>query len=323
MRSLRAVREIHIGLGESWALASAVSYALGNVLTRVVSVGGDPLAGSIIRTLPLMFASLGIMAWRYGGIARLLPRRAGFMGWRGLGVLAFAGLVNTPVSIVALYLAFRYGGVLVAVPIFSINPLWGALIAVPFLGEAFNKLIGGGIVATMIGIALLTYGQHVGTPVSPQWPLGVVYAMLTSLSWGLGANLRRYVLKRGLDVFWLNGITSTAGIVLLTAILAGMGRLDTVFEFSSTQIWQLFSAGGLSAIGNWTLSAAFVLTVVASVTTLKSLDIVIASLLAIFFLGEVLNLPVGLGILIIIAGVLLVQTGMARPSRAVETVSAN
>lgn len=319
MANLEKKLLIQIGKGEWWAIASALGFALSNLMTRVVSVGGDPLAGTIIRSLPLILVSLVLMAWRHNEYTNLMPKREEFLGWRALGLLAFSGLVVVPVSILSLYLAFRYGGVLVAVPIFAVNPLWGALIAVPFLGEAFNKRIGGGIIVTVVGIALLTYGQHVGTPVSSKWMLGVIYASITALTWALIANFRRYLLSNGINLFWMIGITSTIGTIVLLAFLAGQGRLDTLSEFSSTQIWQLLSAGGLNAIGNFTLSAAFTSTTVASVTTLKSLDVVIASVVAIFFMGEVLNLSVGLGIILLVGGIIVVQTGKALPLLVRET----
>lgn len=228
--------------------------------------------------------------------------------------LAISSVIIVPVGIVALYLAFRYGGILVAVPILSINPLWGALIAVPFLGEVFNRQIGIGIITSIVGIALLTYGQYVGAPVSPLWPLGVVFALITAFSWALTANLRRYFLSEDLDIFWMIGINSSVAVGVLIVILIGLGRIYTLFEFSLTQIWQLLVSGGLSAAGNFTLTAALALATVASVTTLKSLDIVITSLIAVLFLGEILNLPIVMGIILIVGGVFIVQAGKMVPT---------
>jgi DME family drug/metabolite transporter len=298
--------------GEIWAIASALTYALGNVMTRVVSVGGDPIAGTILRTLPVALISLGMMVLRRGEATRLQPRQEKFIGWRALGMMIVYGLIITPMSMVVLYLAFRFGGVLVAVPVFAVNQLWGAMIAVPFLGEAFNRRIGGGIVASMIGIALLTYGQHVGTPVSPQWPLGVVFALLTAFSWALGANFLRYLFKKGMDIFWVVGITSGTGIMVLISVLAVQGNLGTMVEFSTPEFAQLILAGTLSAIGTITLSVAFLSITVASATTLRNLEVVIASIIAIIFLGEVLNIPIGVGVALIIAGVITVQMGKDR-----------
>lgn len=295
-----------------WALASAVTYALGNVLTRVVSVEGDPLAGSILRTVPLILISLLVMVWRYKEVTRLMPNHEDFMGWKAIWTLLLFGLLITPVSIFGIYLAFRYGGVLIAVPILSIHPLWAAMIAVPFLGEAFNKRMGAGIITVIIGIILLTYGQQTGTPFSSQWVLGAAVAMLTSLSFAIGANFRRYLIQGGMDIFWQLGITASLGTGLLVLFLAGQGNLDTLAQFTTTQFWQLMISGTLSAAGNFTISAAFIYTTVAKVTTIKSLDTVIASVIAVVFLSEVLNLPVGVGITLILIGVLAVQIASAQ-----------
>lgn len=317
MSILKAVRGIRLGAGEWWALGSALTYAFANVMTRVVSVIGDPLAGSIIRILPITVLGCGLMLWRYREtMRRLLPGRQNFFGWRAVGLLALYTLVISPLASIGIYLAFRYGGVLVAVPVISLHPLWGALIAVPFLGEVVNRRIGGGIVAAVIGIGLLTYGQHVGAPVSTQWPLGLVYAAVTALCFAMGANLNRYLIPRGVDIFSLLGITNAGSLLVLTLGLWAAGRLHTLTAFSTDEIWRLFLAGGLSGLGSITLFAAFAFTTVASATTLKSLDAGLASLIAIFALGEAVNWPVSLGLVLILGGAVVVQAGMARPAVA-------
>lgn len=295
-----------------WALTSAFAYSLGNVTARVVSVEGDPLAGSILRTLPLLLLSFFMMLWRYKEVTRLMPKHENFMGWKAIRVLFFFGFVVTPVSIFGLYMAFRYGGVLIAVPVLSVHPLWAALIAVPFLGEAFNQRIGAGIISVIIGVILLTYGQQIGVPVSDQWLLGGAAALITSLAFATGAVFRRFLISGGMDIFWQLGITASLGIGLLVLILAGLGKLDTLAQFTATQYWQLMISGGLSAAGNFTISAAFIYTTVASVTTLKSLDTVIATVIAVVFLGEIINLPIGLSILLILIGILNVQIGISK-----------
>jgi uncharacterized membrane protein len=112
-----------------------------------------------------------------------------------------------------------------------------------------------------------------------------------------------------MDIFWQLGITASLGTGLLTVILAATGKLDTLGEFTNTQFWQLMISGALSAAGNFAISAAFIYTTVASVTTLKSLDTVIASVIAVVFLDEMLNLPIGLSVVLILIGVLTVQLG--------------
>lgn len=314
MVNSRAVRVLQWGAGEWWAGASAATYAFANVMIRVVSVVGDPLAGAFIRILPLAVLTLGVMVWRYRGtMRRLLPWHEDFFGWQAMGLLTFYTLVISPLANLVIYLAFRYGGVLVAVPVMSLHPLWGALLAVPFLGEAFNRRIGGGIVAAVAGIALLTYGQHVGTPVSPEWPLGLLYGMLTGLCFAAGANLNRYLIPRGLDVFSLLAITNLGALVVLGLVIAGQGRLETLASFSPSELGKLTLAGVLSGLGSFTLFTAFAFTTVASVTTLKSLDTGLASLIAVLMLGEAVNLPIGIGLLLILGGAFVVQMGKPAP----------
>jgi drug/metabolite transporter (DMT)-like permease len=320
MPSANAERLSRFGTGEWWALGSALTYALANVMTRVVSVTGDPLAGSIIRILPITFLGCGLMVWRYRPtLRRLQPGRQDFFGWRALGLLALYTLVISPLASLAIYLAFRYGGVLIGVPVMSTHPLWGALIAVPFLGEAFNKRIGGGIFAAVIGIGLLTYGQHIGVPVSSQWPLGLLYATVTALCFAVGANLNRYLIPRGVDVFSLLGITNAGALVVLGAGLWASGRLNMLTTFSAGEVGRLFLAGGLSGLGSITLFTAFAFTTVASATTLKSLDTGLASLIAIVALNEAVNWPVGLGLVLIVGGAWAVQMGKVLRPTTVST----
>jgi drug/metabolite transporter (DMT)-like permease len=303
------------GPGEWLAAGGAINHALGNVLTRVASVGGDPWAGSILRTIPIAIIGIVVMAFRPEQGAKLLPRNKYFLGWRAIKLLVFYCLVIAPVSLISFYMAIRYGGVLVAVPIFATNPLLSALIAIPFLGEAFNWRIGGGIILTIFGIVILTYGQHIGSPVSANWPLGVLFALVTSLSWAAAANLSRDLLPQGLDLFWLLGLTNGMGIIVMISILASVGRLDALGDFSLFHVGQLMLSGIFSGMGGLLLSAGFLYTSVASVTTIKSIDVAIATILAVAFLGESINVMIASGIVIILGGVLIVIAG--KPEQAI------
>jgi len=296
------------------AVGGAINHALGNVLTRVASVGGNPWAGSILRTLPTAIIGFVGMAFRREQGGKLLPRSKDFLGWRSIRLLIFYCLVIAPVSLISFYLAIRYGGVLVAVPIFATNSLLSALIAIPFLVEAFNRRIGGGIGLTMFGIVILTYGQHVGSPVSAKWPLGVIFALLTSLSWAAAANLSRYLLPRGLDLFWLLGLSNGVGIIVMVSILASLGQLDALGEFSPLHTGQLLLSGIFSGIGGLLLSAAFLYTSVAIVTTIKSIDVALATVLAVLLLGESISVLIVSGIVLILGGVLIVIAG--KPEQA-------
>ncbi|MEK7278527.1 MAG: hypothetical protein AAB427_14340, partial [Chloroflexota bacterium] len=102
-----AERLSRFGAGEWWALGSALTYAFANVMTRLVSVTGDPLAGSIIRTLPITIIGCGLMVWLHREtMRRLLPGHQQFFGRRVIGLLAIYALVISPLASFAIYLAF-------------------------------------------------------------------------------------------------------------------------------------------------------------------------------------------------------------------------
>jgi drug/metabolite transporter (DMT)-like permease len=298
---------MRIGIGEWWASGAAVAFAAGNVLTRVGAVEGDPLAGTVIRVIPLAAFGLVMMALRQESVVQLLPRRAEFVGWRILGLIVIYGIVIAPLAHVWLFLAFRYGVILVAVPLFSTFPLLGALLAVPFLGERFNRRIAAGIIFTSIGITVLTYGQHVGEPVSAQWQLGALYGLLTGLVWAISSNVGSYLLRRGTSIFTLIGITISMSALVLTLILAVDTRLAAFGSFSASAYWLLLLSGLFLGVAQYCLFKAFQLTSIASASTVKVLDIVVASAVAVLWLGETMNVPIAVGILLIVGGIVVVQ----------------
>ena len=307
MTALRLSNRLRFGRGEWLALGAAITYGVSNTLTRVGATQGDALAGSIVRLLPLVLMALGMMAWRPKHAVRLLAWRPEFVGWRDIGWLTFYSLVVTPLSQLSIFLALRFGGVLVAVSLFSTFPLFGALIAIRFLGQAFNRRIGAGIVTCLLGITLLTLGQYSGRPFSPLWPVGAVCALLAGLTWGTSANLSGHLLRRGLDVYTLLVVTTVTAVVVLSLGLTAAGGVNVISAFRGTDLWTLLAAGLLNGLAQAMLWSAFGLTTVASAGAIKTLDAVIASAIAVSLLGEVINVFVALGIAFIVGGVIVVQ----------------
>lgn len=301
------------GPGEWFALGAAIAFAAANVLTRVAAEEGNAIAGTVIRLFPVALLGLAMMVRQRGGAGPSLVRRANFLGWTDLGLLVFYSLVVAPLAHVFLFLAFRFGGVLVAVPFFSTFPLIGALIAVPFLGEMLNRQIVTGIILTIVGIASLTYGQYTGVPVSSQWRLGALFGLLTALMWAMSSNLSGRLLRKGVSVYTVIGVTMTVSAIILTMILALSGQLESLQTFSTGALWSLLFSGLLLGLAQYFLFSAFALTTVASASTIKTLDVGLATAAAVLLLDEVINLPIGLGILLVIGGIILVQVAKAAP----------
>ncbi len=304
---LNSIRTLRIGVGEWLALGAALSFAGASSVLRGVAVAFDPLAGTVIRLLPLALFSLGMMALRRKRAARVITARAGSFGWRYIGWLAFASLVATPVAHLSLFLSLRYSGLLVAVPAYSTQQLFSALLAIPVLGESFSKRLRAGIVVSLLGITLLSYGQHSGVPVSALWPLGMAFGLLTGAMWGIRNSIGARLLRMGLELFTWHGITTAASVAVITLILALSGNLQALSIESINSVRTLLIAGVMTALGQYLIFAAVKRTTVASASTLKSLDVVFTSLVAVALLGEVISLSIALAIVLIFAGTIVVQ----------------
>ncbi len=317
---LNSIRSPRLGAGEWLALGAALSFAGTSSVLRGVAISFDPLAGTIIRLLPLALFSVGMMAVRHKRASRVVAGREGGVGWRYIGWFAFASLVATPVAYLSLFLSLRFSGLLVAVPAYSTQQLFSALLAIPVLGESFSKRLGVGIVLSLLGITLLSYGQQGGVSVSASWPLGMAFGLLTALMWGIRNSLGALLLRRGMEPFTWHGITTTASVAVVALVMAVSGNLQALSIESIADIRTLLLAGVMTALGQYMIFAALKRTTVASASTLKSLDVVFTSLVAVVLLGEVINLSIGLAILLIFAGAIIVQLAKGPKPKNMPTI---
>jgi drug/metabolite transporter (DMT)-like permease len=227
--------------------------------------------------------------------------------WRLAAMLVGYGLLTFVIANPLLFAALRMGGVLVATPVTGTQTLWASVIAAIFLRERFSPKIAGGIATTIAGIALLALSQSSGTPVSSTWWLAVPYALGTALCWALSGVLITAAMRRGVDRFPALAIATGSGILVLNLILLFTGQIDTYVSTSVQAQGIVLLAGLLNVIALVSITTALSLTSVASATTLNSLQIGLAPLIAWLALGERLDLAMAIGILLISAGVVIVQ----------------
>jgi uncharacterized membrane protein len=118
-----------------------------------------------------------------------------------------------------------------------------------------------------------------------------------------------YTMRRGVDPFQAVAIPTMVGLGVLNGYLLATGQIDLYGETSTRILGSLLTAGVFSAVALISLTMALNLTTVASATTLNSLQVAIAPVIAWIFMGEDMNLVAALGILTILAGVIVVQRG--------------
>jgi drug/metabolite transporter (DMT)-like permease len=302
----RPPQHIRLGRGELWALGAALSYALYQVFLRV-AVRGDELndmVGTTVQAIPILLFSVA-MSWfvkrRDRGMVSPLS------DWKLMGALVANGLLLFVVATPLLFAALRLGGVLITSPLTGTQVLWAALLAAIMLRERLTHTMVLGMVVSVTGIAVLTWGRSGGAELGDRWWLAVPFGLATALCWSLAGVLITYDMRRGVDRFQVLAIPTLVGLAVLNATLLLTGDIGLYASTAVDVLLSLLVAGTFSAVALVCLTTALALTTVASATTLNSIQIALAPLIAWLFLAEELNLVIGLGIALILLGVIVVQ----------------
>jgi drug/metabolite transporter (DMT)-like permease len=303
--------------GEMWALVSAFCYAFNTLFIRLAvrDYDVDHLMGVVLRALPT-FLFTTFMGWRLG--RRDTQAVSPFSRWRLALLLVTYGILTFAIANPLHFLALRTGGVLVATPVTGTQVLWSGIIAALFLHQPLNAPMIGGLITTVGGIGLLALGQGSGTPASPNWWLAIPLALGVALGWAGSGTLIAAAMQRGVDRFRALAVATGTGILLLNLYLGLTGRLDVYLTTPLPALGSLAMAGLLNAVALVSITTALSLTNVANAVTINTLQTGLAPLLAWLILGEQPNGVTALGILLIVAGVVVVQRSspVVRHSRA-------
>lgn len=300
------IHRLRLGRGEFWALAGALFYSLSNVFTGVAVRGAELnyLVGVSLRILPMLVLSI-VAIWlrkdRQSNSISLLSHG------RVLATLVASGLLTYTIGSPLLFAALRYGGVLVSSPITGTQVLWSAIFAALLLRQPFNRRMALGMLASLVGVVLLTVGRSGSLDLPPHWWLAVPYATGSAFSWALSGVLMSYAMQRGVDRFRALNISVLTGAITLNGYLLLTGDIGLYLSTPWNIMASAALAGVLGMVGLFSLTSALALTTVASASTLNSLQVGLAPLIAWLFLGEGMNQLMALGILLIMGGVIVVQ----------------
>jgi O-acetylserine/cysteine efflux transporter len=292
--------------GEAWALAAAFGYALYQVFLGAAMQGEvHNVVAATVQAIPvLLFAA--VMGWFINRRGKVTT--SPFADWRLTGALLGNGLLLFVGATPLLLESLRKGGVLITSPVSGTQVLFAAILAAILLREPFTRTMALGMVIGVVGIGVLAVGQG-GADLTPGWWLAVPYALGTALCWALAGVLLTYTLRRGVDAYQAVAIPTIAGLVALNGYLLAMGQIHLYGESSTGILVSLLIAGILSAAALISLTMALNLTTVASATTINTLQVAIAPVIAWLLLGEVLTLVAAAGIMVILVGVIIVQRG--------------
>ena len=299
--------------GEVWALAAALGYALYQVfLGAAMQSRVHNVVAATLQAIPvLVFATA--MGWFIN--RRGKGTTSPFTDRRLIGALVCNGLLLFVGATPLMFESLRKGGVLITSPVSGTQVLFAAILAAILLREPFTRKMALGMAISVVGIGVLAAGQS-GVDLPPLWWLAVPFALGTALCWALAGVLLTYTLRRGVDAYQAVAIPTVVGLAALNGYLLAAGQIRLYGEPPVGIQVNLLIAGVLSAVALISLTMALNLTTVASATTLNSLQVAIAPVIAWLFLDEKLTLMASLGILTVLVGVIIVQRSkLTAPSK--------
>lgn len=246
-------------VGILYAFAAASGFALFQLTNRRALHGVDVYRG----TLQLLVAgttTLTLIALVTGSFSALAAASG-----RSVLMAAIAGFVHFFLGWTLLGAGQTRIGVARTSALLGTMPLWGALVATLFLGQAFTARHLGGLVFVIAGVAVVVLNRPVGGIRPPGSVTGVASGLGTALCWGSSPVFVFGALETidsPLMVALIGMAASTVVYGALVAVAPGRARRAAV----SRRTWALAAlAGTFVATGIWMMWTAFEHTPVAVV----------------------------------------------------------
>ena len=302
-----------LGTGEAWAVGAALSYAAQTLTLRAAAVDVNAVFGAIVMAGPTFVAMTILVLMSPRRRNQWNPRSESFLGPGTLALVAAAALVSYAVGNTLWVTSMALGGVTVAAPATQSVAVWSALMGILVLREGLSPRMVAGLAVFVVGIAALGAGRALvaGVPGSPNWALGLPAGLAAALCWSVANVVNRSMMLRGADRFVVLGTSITFGLLGLNASLLFGGSSQAYAHTPTSAYLILLLAGLFNVTAQVSLISALSLTRVATVSVITSTASVLTPLAGALLFNDPLNLIMAAGIVLVISGALLVQTGKA------------
>lgn len=234
--------------------------------------------------------------------------------------IGFPGFLNVCISMMSLHLAVYFGKASLSAILISVNPIFAALFGKIILKEPLTKWKILGIILGIFGISFIIGGETSILEGSRNALLGFVFGMVASVSFGLYTVIsKRYVKQYGNFVF--NSISFLIGSICLTIISFILGA-EMDFELNTGNILVLLYMGiFVSGLAYFFFFEGLRRMPVVNGSMMFFLKPVIATILAVIFLNEVINLFQIIGVLIVLIGINIERVILLLSHRKEKTAS--
>ncbi|MCA6214488.1 DMT family transporter [Thermococcus bergensis] len=283
-------------LGALLALISAFGWGTASVLVKIGMRNKSAVTVNIVRLYitALFYACLFLFTGNYAEILSL--------NWQVLVIAFISGQFGFVIGDYFYFSALRLMGVSRTVPITSSYPLWTILWAWLFLGRSINAQIIVGAFLVFLAIVIVRKGEieeHLDTK-------GFVFALLAPISWSIAITLLDF-LSSQVSPLSLAGIRMIFAAFGISAFLPKYS--EELREITRREVAVLSGAALLGLIiGQYAFVKSVSLVGSQISAPVSAVNPIISSLLAIAVLKEPPNAKIILGLVLAVAGVILITT---------------
>jgi drug/metabolite transporter (DMT)-like permease len=293
-------------LGELAALLTSVMWTFSAIF---FTFAGRMTGAAILNRLRLAFALVFLGLAHLVTQGTFIPLNASLDRWFWLGL---SGIIGLTLGDLALFSAYIYIGPRMGTLIMSIVPVFSALLAWVFLGEALRLAQIAGILLAVSGIILVILDRRSSSETSKDrrsYLLGIMFGFLAAAGQTGGLILT----KRGLagdfpalSAVLMRTIIATAAAWLIAILTRQTWPTLTAIKQPKAAVMVL--AGSLVGpfIGVWFSTIAIKLTQVGVAATLQSLNPIFLLPFSSWLFGEKITARAAIGTFITIAGVVTI-----------------
>ncbi len=301
-----------IGVGEAWALITALSYTATNILLRAAAVHIDPWLGSMLRQVPVF-----TLAWGAVVVMRspeVLPTSPRFLGWRFVAALVIAGGMSFVIGNLLYFNALADGGLGITVSGAQAGTILAALLlGLTVLREQPRRNTWAGAAVLVGGLVLIGIARG-GS--GDAWLAGIFFALGAGSSYAVANVLTRYVQRSRPTTFIALAGTSLGGLVPLLAIQAARGGGNPVAGADPGQVAIVLAAGCFNALALLGITQSLRHLPVGISSSIQSATVVFSFIGAVVIFGERGDPLTIAGILAVAGGIILANLRRGREPTA-------
>jgi drug/metabolite transporter (DMT)-like permease len=288
-----------LGIGESWALITPLSYTATNLLLEGAAVDIDPWLGSMLRQVPVFaLAWCVVLATRSTEIRPGSPR---FLGWPFAAALVAAGSVSFVIGNFLFFNALADGGLGITASGAQAGTVLIALLAgLLLLRERPTGATWIGVAVVLGGLALIGIARGTG---ADAWLAGLAFALGAGASYAAANVLTRLVQRTRPTPFVALAGTSLGGLGPLLVIQAVRGAGNPLAGAEPAQVLLVLAAGCFNALALLGIVQSLRHIPVAISSSIQSRTVVFSFIGAVLLFGEPAE-P------LMVAGVLAVAVGI-------------